>query len=259
MNNLRILLVGNNAGESDRIAECLEKGSHAVLPAQGLDEAAQALQVQQFDAVMLPYRLVSEDLQPFRDALNRFESKRNSAGRIPLLCYVSSASERPTMDELSRYHVDGCLPEPFDAVSFCRMVAGLASQLASSSASRSEDPELLLPVFNADEFREQVGFDRELIVEIIELFLVESQKQVSDMRSALDAGDLATLSRVAHSIKGSLGSLYATRATARAQKLEQVAKAGDRDNSGRAFSMLESDLQRLQPELIALRDAESGS
>jgi len=112
-----------------------------------------------------------------------------------------------------------------------------------------------LPVLVVDEFKEQVGFDRELMVEIIELFLEERQQQVEEMRDSLETEDLALLSRLAHTIKGSLGSLHAVRARAQSQELELAARAGNLAVCRRSFAALEDDLAVLEPELLALRDA----
>ena len=259
MKSLRVLLIESSAGESDRVAKCLESGSHAVLPAAGVDEAVQALRFQHFDAVMLSSRLFSSDLGVIRENLNRSQGGGVAQRRIPLFCYTASHLERPTAAELARYQVEACLPEQCDEAFFSQMIAGLASQLGSRGGGTSDDPDALLPALNANEFREQVGFDSELMVEIIDLFLTESDKQLLDMRNALQSGDLLTVSRVAHSLKGSLGSLYATQAAARAQNLEQAGKAGNTEVSSRTFLLLEESLQALKPELVALRNAESSS
>jgi HPt (histidine-containing phosphotransfer) domain-containing protein len=197
---------------------------------------------------------VNDELLLFLESLNRFENTGKAPVRIPVLCYTSSDSEQPTADELSRCRVDACLPGDFEAVSFSQLVSSLASGLSGSAGNAPS-----LPVLKPEEFREQVGFDHELVVEIVDLFLADSAKQLESMQAAVESGDLLVLSRVAHSIKGSLGSLFAMQAASRAQAVEQLAKEGDKEGATAALAQLESALVVLKPELLRLRNAESGS
>ena len=53
MNMLRVLLIDDDPAECERIATRLERAQHTVLPLSGFDEAAEALEIQRFDAVIL--------------------------------------------------------------------------------------------------------------------------------------------------------------------------------------------------------------
>ena len=110
-------------------------------------------------------------------------------------------------------------------------------------------------MLETEKFEEQVGYDNELMVEIIDLFLEERKGQVSGMEDCVANGDWDSLSKIAHTIKGSLGSLHAARARSRAQELETAAR-NDRDRSSKnAHRQLLRDLEALEPELLDLRDA----
>lgn len=73
------------------------------------------------------------------------------------------------------------------------------------------------------------------------------------MSTAFEIGDFDALSRLAHTIKGSLGSLHAQRARSRAEDLEAVAKLRDQDTCGQCLAVLLQDLADLEPQLIALK------
>lgn len=73
------------------------------------------------------------------------------------------------------------------------------------------------------------------------------------MRDALLGGQFDLLSRLAHTIKGSLSSLHAMRARAHAQELEYAAKERNEDACWSSLAALEADLAELEPELLALR------
>ena len=97
--------------------------------------------------------------------------------------------------------------------------------------------------------------DHELEIEIINLFLDEYVGQVAEMQEAWAGGDWPLLSRVAHTIKGSLGSLHAQRSRSYAQDLELAAKRGESGSCGPLLEKLVKELEALRPELIQLRDA----
>lgn len=256
MPTLRVLLVDNNPENSGRVAGLLEQASHAVLPAADLHEATLALDLQQFDAVIVASQVMSEDLLAFRKDLARVEQNSRPPVRIPVVCYTTGSAHSPSTADLARYQVDAVLPSNFEELAFSQLMNNLAARLSSHSPDGSS---VSMPVFDSAEFAEQVGFDPDLIVEIIDLFLSDCDVQVMSMLTILANNDLLTLSRLAHSLKGSLASLYARPSAASAQRLETAGKVGDREGSTTALTALERDLAALKPQLIAFRNAQSGS
>jgi HPt (histidine-containing phosphotransfer) domain-containing protein len=65
-------------------------------------------------------------------------------------------------------------------------------------------------------------------------------------------GDAVALRRAAHSVKGSVGYVAAGPAAEAAQRLEQLATAGDLTGVGEAVARLEGAIHRLTPALVAL-------
>lgn len=196
MSSLRILLVARDEREAEEIGAALTAAGHTALSANSLEEAAEALSLQKFDAVLLGQSATAGGLEELATRLQQLDEPQH-------------------------------LPD------------------------RSGEPEL--PVFELDEFREQVGHDPDLAAEIVDLFLSESEGQVSAMRAALASRDYAQLRPLAHTIKGSFGSLHAPRARARAQQLESGAAQADAEACSRHLEALEADLAALKPELLTLR------
>jgi HPt (histidine-containing phosphotransfer) domain-containing protein/CheY-like chemotaxis protein len=249
MSSLHFLLVHSDPRQSDRIASILASVNHTVLQTTRLEEAGDALFVERFDAVLLGSPV--SGLAEFTARLRKVELNQRSFARIPIFSFVaqSSADARPAQSP----ECDGYLEEPLDLAALSDAVARLA-QAVGRPADPQEVPEANgLPVFEPEKFEEQVCYDRDLMIEIIDLFLEERQYQVEEMRNSLAGGDYAMLSRMAHTIKGSLGSLHATRARCRAQELELAAKAEDGRFCGDSFAALERDLVDLEPELLAMR------
>lgn len=259
MNMLRVLLIDDDPAECERIATRLERAEHTVLPLSGFDEAAEALEIQRFDAVILPARIADGQLSSFTAKLRGLEASGRGTTRAPILTYLADSDNRAA----DKPKVDGTLPQDFEPILFAETVSNLASGLRTPSPftgdQTSSSMAKALPTFKSYEFEEQMSFDAELVVELIDLFLGESATQVVEMHEALAARDFPLLCRIAHTIKGSFGSFYAIQASAHAQGLEQAAKIGDAPLCGPLLQAVIADLDVLKPELLKLRNARIGS
>lgn len=252
MSSLRVLFVDRDARESEQICSVLARASHLVLPASSLDEAGEALSLQKFDAVLLSPSVINDGLPEFGARLRQLQQAHRSADRIPVLCLSSDPQTAPTDSANSRPVVDAYLGQPFEPAAFADAVNNLAKAI-SHNASAPDAPAMELPVFELEEFQEQVGHDPDLASEIIDLFLSESEHQLPAMRDALARGDYLQLRPLAHTIKGSFGSLHAPCARARAQQLETAAAQADAELCSTLLDALEADLEALKPELVSLR------
>jgi HPt (histidine-containing phosphotransfer) domain-containing protein/CheY-like chemotaxis protein len=250
MNSLRVLLVDAGSEKSDAISTTLASANHTVLPTTGLEEAGEALSVEQFDAVLLASDFPASNLADFAAKLRRVEQNQRPAIRIPVLA-LESVSPAPT----SEGGCDGYVHEPIDPFALTEAVKSLAAALGKPMGLTASSGIDNLPVLEPERFEEQVGYDNELMVEIIDLFLEERKGQVAGMEDCVANRDWDSLSKIAHTIKGSLSSLHATRARSRAQELELAAKNGEVEVSTRAYRMLVRDLEVLEPELLDLKDA----
>lgn len=248
MNSLRVLLVDGGSEKSDAISYTLASANHTVLPITGLDEAVEALFVEQFDAVLLASNFPAASLANFTAKLRSVEQSQRIATRIPVLALGSGQGSGEAV-------CDGYVHEPIDPVALTEAVRGLAAALGKPMELKVSSGIDDLPILEPEKFEEQVGYDNELMVEIIDLFLEERKGQVSGMEECVASGDWDSLSKIAHTIKGSLGSLHATRARSRAQELESASRNHEAEVSIKAHRLLLRDLEVLEPELLELKDA----
>jgi HPt (histidine-containing phosphotransfer) domain-containing protein len=210
--------------------------------------------VQRFDAVLVGSPGNGQEQAEFTAKLRQIEQSQGLSSKAPvLLCSgaVPTGLWTPTQEEW----VDGYLSDEFAAATFTDAVVRLAQAVSRPMKANEQASSSGLPVFEPDKFQAQVAYDRDLLVEIIDLFLTERRTQVSEMQASLAAADFGRLSRVAHTIKGSLASLHASLARAHAQDLELAAKSADAQVCRFCLTVLEQDLDVLEPELIALRNS----
>ena len=103
--------------------------------------------------------------------------------------------------------------------------------------------------YDEAEFLERIEGDRELGDEIIQLFLDTCPNTLANLKETLDQGDLDTLTRLAHGIKGSTGLFGAKACSAAALALETAARACDLGGAQEAWVRLRMEVQRLAAAL----------
>jgi two-component system, sensor histidine kinase and response regulator len=87
--------------------------------------------------------------------------------------------------------------------------------------------------------------ERELLQEMMEVLLAEYPAQLATLRTALHHGDARRLERTAHSLKGALGAVGATRAQGLAQQLEAKGRTDQLEGARSIWQQLDIELARL--------------
>jgi two-component system sensor histidine kinase/response regulator len=104
---------------------------------------------------------------------------------------------------------------------------------------------------------DNVAGDRELLAEIVTLFLENSRDLLAGLHEAADSGDAEAIHRKAHQLKGALANLGAQAAAESACRLETAGRDKRLEGVPDAVRQLEEEMERLGPELASL--VESGS
>lgn len=114
------------------------------------------------------------------------------------------------------------------------------SQRSDPGAGRSRIP------FDFDALREVTGNDPEFEREILEDFLSHTARLFESQRAAADAGDVRSLERDAHSLKGASRTLGANQLGQLAQEVEQFARGRDLDRAVASLDHAVREFEGLQ-------------
>lgn len=87
------------------------------------------------------------------------------------------------------------------------------------------------------------------LTELVSQFAQETEAWLAQLRQAVDAGDAATVGRVAHSIKGSAGQLGGRRLASSCSRLEENATTGSLSDCRNSLGAVENDFAELRHEL----------
>ncbi len=100
-------------------------------------------------------------------------------------------------------------------------------------------------IFDERSALSQVEGDRDLLMEILAVFMEEAPAQLRQISKSAALGDLEVLRRQAHSLKSAAGSVAAQQLTERAASIESHAQSGTLDRAMVEVRKLDRDLDSL--------------
>ncbi len=109
--------------------------------------------------------------------------------------------------------------------------------------------------FQPDEVLENIEGDRELLGEMLEIFLETLPQQLGDLKAAWSDGALDRVAGAAHSLKGSLLTLAAPRGSELAARIEKAGRGQDADTIRALLPEFETELEGLCQELRSFNPA----
>jgi HPt (histidine-containing phosphotransfer) domain-containing protein len=95
--------------------------------------------------------------------------------------------------------------------------------------------------------------DDDLLGEVIELYLDDSQVRIETMRAALAASDAEQLSAAAHAMKSASANVGAMRVRKLCESLEAIGRGGTIDGAASLFEDLQREYAGARAELEVLR------
>ena len=259
---LRILLAEDNHVNQQLMLRVLAKDGHEVLLATNGQEAVELLAVEQVDVVLMDCQMPVLDGYEATGVIRNADRKSRSGHRVPIIALTANALSGDREKCLAA-GMDDYVTKPivfnqlFEAINrrvvFPAMKATTTeqplrevevSQMSQVTSAASPSCTSDLPVLDRSNLLERIGDDHELIGILTEALREDGPARIAALRNAVDANDLATAKRAAHTLKGTAGNLAAMQLADIAKQAEHAAAAGD------AVTLLAAT-QRLQDSLDA--------
>ncbi len=108
-------------------------------------------------------------------------------------------------------------------------------------------------VFDLQEFMERVQNDKELLLELLDIFVEDYKTKRQLLSEAIDKQDYEQVRSIAHSLKGATGNISAKALRQTFMQIEEMAKAGNLEGIDKILVILDSQYEELQSRIDAVR------
>ncbi|MFP4054216.1 MAG: response regulator, partial [Phycisphaerae bacterium] len=246
---LRILLAEDNPVNQKVACHLLEKWGHTV---QVADNGAAALELHENE----PFDLVLMDVQmpgvSGLEATASIRRKEDSSGaHVPIIAMTAHAM-KGDRERCLEAGMDDYVSKPINPSLLAGAMARLFGPEEAAEVDDSHGPKpipISERVFSIERAANRADGCKELLIEIVSIFVDTCPNLVGEIRSALARGDAPALNRSAHSLKGAAGSIVADEVFEAALALEQTAKKGDLIGAIKLTERLEDKVDRLMDAL----------
>lgn len=242
---LKILLAEDNV-VNQRVAEALlGRHGHRVTIAPNGRDAVERATSEEFDVILMDVQMPEMDGLEATQAIRLFE--RGTTVRRPIIALTAHAM-KGDHERCLEAGMDGYVTKP---IRMPDLVAAI-SQLIPHAACGDIKPvvpgtTIGEPAADRATALQFVEGDAELLSELVELFLDDCPRLITDLQTAIRTADLAGVKRAAHTLKGSLQNLGASGAAATAQQLETLASEHNLATAPEVSRALASRLDALTP------------
>jgi CheY-like chemotaxis protein len=246
---LRVLLAEDNAVNQKLVVGMLAEEGHEVVVVGNGREAVAAVERDAFDVVLMDVQMPEMSGLEATEAIRRAE--RDSTRHVPIVAMTAHAM-KGDRERFLAAGMDEYLAKPlrFDEVFDAIDTVTRGRPPASRTEAPRQSSEAALDLAT---ILEGVGGKRDLLAEVVDVFLVDAPLRLADARAALEKGDPAAVAAQAHTLKSMIGLFTMSVPFVTARELEAVGKQGDLAQAAEGLRALESEVAVLQERLRTLR------
>lgn len=108
-------------------------------------------------------------------------------------------------------------------------------------------------IIDLNEVMERVQGDKELLLELFEIFVEDFQTKRDALNEAQSTGDLERIKEVAHSLKGASGNIAAKSMHQNCLVMESLAKDGKIDEIKQQLTALDEQFEQLKANIEKIK------
>ena len=246
--SLKVLVAEDNAVNQKLAETILDRAGHQVVIVDDGRQAVAAIQREGFDIVLMDIQMPV--MGGFEAAHLIREHESTTGVRTPIIA-VTARAMKGDREACLEAGMDGYVPKPIQS----RKLLALMAELTGSTPASGEDDDATIndsAVLDETRLMATVGGSRELASELAEIFLQELTPRMTDIDSAIKAGDAEKLRFTAHALRGSAASLSAGAVSTAAGSIETMARNGDLTAAATAFVALQDESEKLAARLKSL-------
>ncbi len=234
---LRVLLAEDNLVNQKLAVRLLEKEGHSVVIAGNGREALAALEVGDFDAVLMDVQM--PEMSGF-EATAAIREKEKKTGKHQLIIALTAHAMKGDRERCLEAGMDKYLVKPVQSNE-------LFAALCETAGSRKATVTRRAPteVFDSGGALNRAGHDPELLAELIEIFLEDCPRRMAEIQEAIGLSDAQGLERSAHKLKGAAAVFDARNVVELAEQLETLGRQADIRSAQEVLSTLDCQIDEL--------------
>ncbi|EAQ80186.1 response regulator [Blastopirellula marina] len=257
----RILLAEDNLVNQKLAVLLLEKRGHLVTVASDGKQAVEAWKEGGFDLVLMDVQMPILDGMAATTEIRRHETR--TALRIPIIAMTAHAM-KGDRERCLEAGMDGYVTKPINAQALYDAID--EALLSFPPPTHNETPDhaspppveminspllksLAAPKVDWEAALTNVGGDESLLQAMVDVFLTDVRRILSEIDEAIEAKDGPRLQRNAHSLKGSFGYFAAASGQDAAMLLESLGKNQKFAEAPAALRTLNEVFAEIEPEL----------
>jgi PAS domain S-box-containing protein len=252
---VNVLLADDSPTNRHLAVRLLEKRGHSVIAVENGLQAVQALEKEAFDVILMDVQMPEMDGLEATAAIRQAEQL--SGAHIPIVALTAHAM-KGDRDRCLEGGMDAYVSKPFQAEELFATIEQLVSYAAAEpGAVEDADGPATTPVVVGSLIDTvgalgRMGGSLEVLAEVTGIFLDGYPELFEALSTAVANRDMVNSAKLAHRLKGELGTLGATAAFEAGQEIVTLARAEDPDGVDRAFARFREEMERVEPELVAV-------
>ena len=246
--SLKILLAEDNLTNQKLATRVLEKRNHSVTVVANGREALEALENDNYDLVLMDMQM--PEMDGF-EATALLREKEKSTGRRQPVVAMTALAMNGDRERCLAVGMDGYISKPIRPQELDDVLDTYINQ--KPTAAPQGEPDTVIHGFvDVEQLLDRIDDDRSFLAELVDIFRREYPQNVRAVKTAIDAQNAPDLQRAAHALKGALGNLSASGASAMAGDLERMGRSLDMSNAQSTLDRLVAELTHVTRALEAL-------
>ncbi|MCP4777067.1 MAG: response regulator [Planctomycetaceae bacterium] len=243
---LNVLLAEDNLVNQKLAAAILKNAGHTVIMANNGREAVEKFKHCSIDLILMDIQMPNTDGIQATLEIRQLESGRSKQVPIIAITAHASADDRKHCLESG---MDDYIAKPFRARELINLIRLRAGHPALNTSTPQGKEMEFSSVIEWNRAFETVGGDKQLLGELMKVFIKDQESLISAVQNAVAARDGKELKLRAHSIKGALNHLGAIHCAKLAEALEEM---GSNDQFSDAENIFNEFTQALRPVSIEM-------
>jgi CheY-like chemotaxis protein len=213
--------------------------------------AVDALAERAYDLVLMDVQMPVMDGV---DATSAIRQREQTTGAHQTIVAMTAHAMSGDRERLLNSGMDDYISKPFDSATLGLLLSRWHTPDSAAPAPRGKVSQSKLAILDETRIEDTAGDDTEFAAELFARFVEFADEAVILSKSALENGEFQSLAEIAHSIKGSSGSIGAERLQAASLALELAAKARD-SHCGGLVCDLSDEYMLLRERLVSVQAA----